>query len=223
MDGHGGELGDSAPYGRIEYAYSEMAKAAGVDMMPCQLLAEGPRRHFMTKRFDRGPDGERFHVLSLCGMANLDYNLIAAPQLRPVFPERQRARPRARRDGGGVPADGLQRHGGEPRRPHQELRLPAERRRRLAPLAGLRRHACLQPGEPVDQPSPDVGQRQIRCHRVSRTSTSSESATTCPATARSCARSGTSCAEWPTFAAGADVDDETTKAIATDIERFAPR
>ena len=40
-------------YGRIEYAYSLMARAAGIDMMPCRLLAEGPRRHFMTKRFDR--------------------------------------------------------------------------------------------------------------------------------------------------------------------------
>jgi serine/threonine-protein kinase HipA len=77
MNGHGDELGASAQYGRIEYAYSEMAKAAGIDMTPCQLLAEGPRRHFMTKRFDRRPDGERLHVLSLCGMADLDYNLIA--------------------------------------------------------------------------------------------------------------------------------------------------
>jgi serine/threonine-protein kinase HipA len=77
MDGHGDRLGESAPYGRIEFAYSKMAKAAGVDMMPCQLLAEGPRRHFMTKRFDRGMAGERFHVISLCGLADLDYNLVA--------------------------------------------------------------------------------------------------------------------------------------------------
>ena len=77
MDGRGDDLGATAQYGRIEYAYSEMAKAAGIDMMPCQLLAEGPRRHFMTKRFDRGPDGERLHMLSLCGMADLDYNLRA--------------------------------------------------------------------------------------------------------------------------------------------------
>ena len=77
MDGHGDGLGESAPYGRIEFAYSEMAKAAGLDMMPCQLLAEGPRRHFMTKRFDRGAAGERFHVISLCALANLDYNLVA--------------------------------------------------------------------------------------------------------------------------------------------------
>jgi serine/threonine-protein kinase HipA len=77
MDGHGDRLGESAPYGRIEFAYSEMAKAAGIDMMPCQLLAEGPRRHFMTKRFDRGAAGERFHVISLCALAHLDYNLVA--------------------------------------------------------------------------------------------------------------------------------------------------
>jgi serine/threonine-protein kinase HipA len=77
MDGHADDLGESAPYGRIEYAYSEMAKGAGIAMMPCQLLAEGPRRHFMTKRFDRGAGGERMHVISLCGLAHLDYNLVA--------------------------------------------------------------------------------------------------------------------------------------------------
>ena len=125
MDGHGDRLGESAPYGRIEFAYSKMAKAAGVDMMPCQLLAEGPRRHFMTKRFDRGMAGERFHVISLCGLADLDYNLVADAQLRPVPPERQGARARDRRARRGLPADGLQRHGGEPRRPHQELRVHA--------------------------------------------------------------------------------------------------
>jgi serine/threonine-protein kinase HipA len=76
MDGHGDRLGESAPYGRIEYAYSRMAAAAGIDMAPCRLLAEGPRRHFMTKRFDRGPGGERIHMISLCALAHLDYNLV---------------------------------------------------------------------------------------------------------------------------------------------------
>jgi serine/threonine-protein kinase HipA len=78
MDGHEDRLGESAPYGRIEFAYSEMAKAAGVDMMPCQLLAEGPRRHFMTKRFDRGVAGERLHMISLCALAHLDFNLVSS-------------------------------------------------------------------------------------------------------------------------------------------------
>ncbi len=75
MDGREDRLGESAPYGRIEYAYSLMAAAGGVEMAPCRLLAEGPRRHFMTRRFDRGDDGERHHVVSLCAMAHLDFNL----------------------------------------------------------------------------------------------------------------------------------------------------
>lgn len=75
MDGHGDRLGESAPYGRIEYAYSLMARAAGIEMMPCQLLAEGPRRHFMTQRFDRDPMGERLHSISLCALAHLDYTM----------------------------------------------------------------------------------------------------------------------------------------------------
>ena len=77
VDGHGADLGASAAYGRIEYAYSLMAGASGIDMTPCQLLSEGPRRHFMTKRFDRGPAGERVHAVSLCALAHLDYNLRA--------------------------------------------------------------------------------------------------------------------------------------------------
>ncbi|HAP76940.1 MAG TPA: type II toxin-antitoxin system HipA family toxin, partial [Acidimicrobiaceae bacterium] len=51
LDGRTDRLGDSAPYCRIEYAYSLMARAAGIEMSDCQLLAEGPRRHFMTRRF----------------------------------------------------------------------------------------------------------------------------------------------------------------------------
>ena len=76
MDGHGGGLGDSAPYGRIEFAYSLMARAAGITMEDCLLLAEGPRRHFMTRRFDRGPLAERHHVISLCALRNLDPRLV---------------------------------------------------------------------------------------------------------------------------------------------------
>ncbi len=76
MDGHSDRLGE-APYGRVEFAYYLMATAAGIGMSPCRLLDEGPRRHFMTKRFDRGPRGERVHIVSLCALAHLDYNMIA--------------------------------------------------------------------------------------------------------------------------------------------------
>jgi serine/threonine-protein kinase HipA len=65
-------LGASQDYGRIEYAYSLMARAAGIAMSPCRLLEEGGRAHFMTKRFDR--DGHaKHHLQTLCGMAHLDY------------------------------------------------------------------------------------------------------------------------------------------------------
>jgi serine/threonine-protein kinase HipA len=66
---------DGAGFGRLEYAYHLMARAAGVVMADCRLLPEGPRTHFLTRRFDRGPDGTRHHVLSLCAMAHLDFNL----------------------------------------------------------------------------------------------------------------------------------------------------
>jgi serine/threonine-protein kinase HipA len=72
-----GQLGTSQDYGRIEYAYSLMARAAGIDMSPCRLLEENGRAHFMTRRFDRliGADGKtvKHHMQSLCAMAHLDY------------------------------------------------------------------------------------------------------------------------------------------------------
>jgi len=44
------ELGSSADYGRIEYAYHLMAaKGAGICMEPCRLLKENGRAHFMTR------------------------------------------------------------------------------------------------------------------------------------------------------------------------------
>lgn len=72
------ELGASQQYGRIELAYHHMAVAAGIDMMPCRLLEEHGRAHFMTRRFDREPDGTRHHVLTLCGMDHLDFRLRGA-------------------------------------------------------------------------------------------------------------------------------------------------
>lgn len=67
------ELGDSTVYGRIEYAYYLMAKAAGIDMMESRLLQENGRAHFMTKRFDREPGNVRHHIQTLCAMSHLDY------------------------------------------------------------------------------------------------------------------------------------------------------
>ena len=71
--GRDNELGASADYGRIEYAYYLMAEAAGLDMMECRLLHENGRSHFMTKRFDRDSGGVRHHIQTLCAMSHLDY------------------------------------------------------------------------------------------------------------------------------------------------------
>lgn len=72
------ELEDPKGYGVIEYAYHRMAIDAGIKMSACRLLAEGSRRHFMTKRFDRTPDGKKIHMQSLGALAHFDYNLAGA-------------------------------------------------------------------------------------------------------------------------------------------------
>ena len=68
-----GELADPQGYGRIEYAYHLMARAAGIRMSDCRLHCENGRSHFMTRRFDRTPDGGKLHMQSLGGMRHFDY------------------------------------------------------------------------------------------------------------------------------------------------------
>lgn len=68
---------DPQGYGLIEYAYFLMAKAAGMEMMPCRLHEEGGRSHFMTRRFDRPISGgktSKLHMQSLCAMQHYDFN-----------------------------------------------------------------------------------------------------------------------------------------------------
>jgi serine/threonine-protein kinase HipA len=62
-------------YGAIEYAYSRMALAAGIEMAPSRLFEEGGRRHFMTRRFDRPTGDSKLHMQSLGGMRHFDFNL----------------------------------------------------------------------------------------------------------------------------------------------------
>jgi serine/threonine-protein kinase HipA len=69
------ELGAPQGFGRIEYAYHLMAKEAGIIMPECRLLEENGRAHFMTRRFDRQPDNQKVHMLSLCGIAHYDFNI----------------------------------------------------------------------------------------------------------------------------------------------------
>lgn len=68
------ELEDPQGYGLIEYAYSQMAQAAGIGMTECRVLEENNRRHFMTRRFDRDDNGGKLHMQSLGALAHFDYN-----------------------------------------------------------------------------------------------------------------------------------------------------
>lgn len=85
LDGvQAGELGDGSHYGRVEYAYHLMAVAANLTMMPCLLIEESGRAHFMTKRFDR--DGAtKHHIQTLCAMRHLDFNAIGVHSYNQYF------------------------------------------------------------------------------------------------------------------------------------------
>ena len=69
---------DPQGFGLIEYAYHQMARDVGIEMMPCRLHHEGGRSHFMTRRFDRpmGLNGstQKLHMQSLCALQHFDFN-----------------------------------------------------------------------------------------------------------------------------------------------------
>ena len=72
IDGNGDkEADDARGFGRVEYSYYLMAKAAGIEMAECRLWNA---RHFMTRRFDRTSSGDKLHMLTLGGMAHFDFN-----------------------------------------------------------------------------------------------------------------------------------------------------
>lgn len=67
------QFGETAGWGRVEYAYYLMARDCNIDMMESRLLEENGRAHFMTKRFDR--DGNtKHHIQTWCGLQHYDYN-----------------------------------------------------------------------------------------------------------------------------------------------------
>lgn len=75
-DSGGGALhADRVPHawGRIEYAYSQMARDAGIEMTECHLFLDGDLGHFMTRRFDR-LGSQPPHVHSLAGFLHVDFN-----------------------------------------------------------------------------------------------------------------------------------------------------
>ena len=77
-------FGDPLGYGSMEYVYHLMAKACGIDMMPCRLLNEGNRRHFITQRFDRNGN-QKIHVQTLNAIAHVDYKQVGSYSYEELF------------------------------------------------------------------------------------------------------------------------------------------
>jgi len=221
MDGHGDRLGDGVPYGRIEYAYSLMAAAAGIEMMPTLLLAEGPRRHFMTRRFDRGDGGQRHHLVSLCALAHLDYNLVATHSYDQYFQtvsalglepgERQQAYRRMVFNVMAVNRDDHTKNFAFLREEHGGWRLaPAyDVTHAYRPDSRWTSHHLMAVNGKFDDIALDdiyaVGERND-----------------VPGYRKAVREVAESVAAWPRFAADAELDAETTGAIAADIARFRP-
>jgi serine/threonine-protein kinase HipA len=67
-------LTDPQGWGTVEYAYSRMARSAGIEMTECRLLEENGRRHFMTRRFDRPDDGGKLHMQTVGALEHVSYN-----------------------------------------------------------------------------------------------------------------------------------------------------
>ncbi|XPF95737.1 type II toxin-antitoxin system HipA family toxin [Colwellia sp. RE-S-Sl-9] len=77
-------FGDPMGYGAMEYTYHLLAKECGIDMMPCHLLNEGKRRHFITERFDRSGN-DKIHVQTLNGLEHVSYKKIGSYSYAELF------------------------------------------------------------------------------------------------------------------------------------------
>lgn len=66
---------NKSTYSKIEYIYHLLAKKSGIEMMDCYLLESNGKHHFVTKRFDRGENGKKYHIHSLAGLLHVDYNV----------------------------------------------------------------------------------------------------------------------------------------------------
>ena len=72
------EIADPQGYGKIEFAYYQIARKIGIEMMESRLFHEGGRSHFMTRRFDRTGAGGKIHMQTLGALAHYDYNQAGA-------------------------------------------------------------------------------------------------------------------------------------------------
>jgi len=159
------ELGASQNYGRVEYAYHLMARAAGIDMTDCRLLKENGRAHFMTRRFDREGMSGRNHMQTLCAMSHIDYKkkgtnaysqlFSAMTQLNLPYEDMEKAFRRMVFNVMGRNCD-------------DHTKNFSFLLREGSATPGLRRHLRSQSHGRMDQPAPDVSERKVQGFRSRR-------------------------------------------------------
>jgi serine/threonine-protein kinase HipA len=77
-------FGDPLGYSAMEYVYHLMAMECEINMMPCHLLVEGRRRHFLTQRFDR-IGNQKVHVQTLNGLVHKSYKQVGSYSYEELF------------------------------------------------------------------------------------------------------------------------------------------
>jgi len=83
-DGESDRLGPSEPYNRVEAAYGDMARAAGIDMAEIRMLEHDGYAHLLVRRFD-AVDGHRLHQHTFGGLRHVDYNEPGASSYEEYF------------------------------------------------------------------------------------------------------------------------------------------
>ena len=70
---------------RSRFAYSLMARAAGIVMTRAGFLNPPETPFLPTKRFDRTDDGRKLHYQSLAGLCHFDFNAAGAYSYEQAF------------------------------------------------------------------------------------------------------------------------------------------
>ncbi len=165
------DLGASEHYGRIEFAYSLMAKAAGIAMSDCRLRGKRSRTLHDSKirprRRQRPPSHSNTrrdepHRLQEEGNQ----------QLRTVIRHGKPSKASISGSGRDIPTDGIQCDGSRLRRPLEELLISPEAWKHLGVCASIQRYLRPQPNKRMDTPTLDVDQRQVQGLQYRRSSRS---------------------------------------------------
>lgn len=77
-------LGAPQPFNRVEAAYADMARAAGIDMARIDVLEADGYAHLLVHRFDFS-HGDRLHQHTLGGLLHVDYHDVGSSSYEEYF------------------------------------------------------------------------------------------------------------------------------------------